>query len=176
MTSALLPQSHQPLLFSSPTLKTGSDWLRQLAECLRYPEISQALLISWRDEFLPLLKGLSSSPYHTAEPVLRNLWHIWGHHPDILQKNRPETRLKTEVHSGPCLSMWPIVWRQPPEAPFPAEADSSLAPLHPNPFSILHNVHFPRELPSCLFQELQQSLLVWPTYFFDVLGMFSNYH
>lgn len=44
--------------------------------------------------------------------------------------------------------------------------------MHIAPFSspfhsaILHNVHFPRQFPSCLFQELQQSLLAWPTCFF----------
>jgi len=108
-----------------------------------------------------------------------SLSHSWASPQEFMThlrlSPRPETHLKTEVHSGPCLSMWPIVWCQPPEAPSPAEADSSL-PLHPNPFSILHNVHFSRQFPSCLFQELQQSLLVGPTYFFDVLGMFSNYH
>lgn len=42
-------QTHYPLPFLKPAVKTGSDWFSQEVECLHDPETSQTLLVSWRD-------------------------------------------------------------------------------------------------------------------------------
>ena len=73
--------------------------------------------------------------FNSYSPVLRSLWRVKGHHPDTLLESRPETLLKVEVHSGPCMSLWPMVRCRPPEAlsqqmqipPFPISSPFVLA-------------------------------------------------
>lgn len=127
---------------------------------------------------------LSSPPgemgfFHYGRPFFISLLPSWAGPqksvkcprplPCILQESRLETLLKVGVHAGPrACDPWSDAHLQrhlPQKTWSPPFGISS-------PFVLAFCMMFiSLESPSCLFQELQQSPLAWPTYCFDVLGV-----